>query len=124
MDLISDTLTRIKNAVLAGRKTVTVKDSKMIVSILEIFKKEGFIANFKSEEEGLSVELKFDGKEPAISGVKRMSSPGCRVYMNNFEIHPVMHGRGLGIISTSQGVMSTDDARAKGIGGEYICYIW
>jgi len=126
-DPISDMLTRIRNAHQALRPTVEVPHSKMKESIAAILKKEGYIADCSVEgkmPKKLKLKLKYQGKKGVIEGLKRVSSPGLRRYVGATEIPRVRGGLGSAIVSTSQGIMSAQQARKSNIGGELVCYIW
>ena len=128
-DPVADFLTRVRNAINARHQKVDVPLSKLKVEIARILKDEGYIANFKStEEEGrkvLRVYLKYspDNSSP-ISQLKRISRPGCRVYVGHSEIPRVLGGLGINILTTPKGVMTGQRARQLGVGGEVICKIW
>ncbi|MDO4192937.1 MAG: 30S ribosomal protein S8 [Erysipelotrichaceae bacterium] len=129
-DPIADMLTRIRNGVQAHMDTVEVTPvSKVKVEIARILKAEGYIENYAVTGEGIdkkmTVTLKYTGeKKPVISGIKRISKPGLRVYAKNNEVPSVLNGLGIAIISTSDGMMTDRDARKKHTGGEVIAYVW
>ncbi|HVE80614.1 MAG TPA: 30S ribosomal protein S8 [Candidatus Dormibacteraeota bacterium] len=128
-DPIADMLTRIRNGLAVSKETVVVPHSKMKEAIAGILKENGFIAGFKVEgkEAGfkmLIISLKADADQPVISSLARVSKPGRRVYASSQDIPLVLGGRGMVIVSTSNGVMSGRDARKKGLGGELICKVW
>ena len=128
-DPIADMLTRIRNGVSAKHDTVRMPSSKIKVAIAKVLKDEGFIRDFEIEPEGprpmLKIELSYTGrKEPVLSGIKRVSKPGLRVYVQKREIPRVLGGLGVAILSTPEGVMTGQDARQKSIGGEVLCYVW
>lgn len=129
-DPIADMLTRIRNGVQAHMDTVEVTPvSKVKVEIARILKAEGYIENYAVTGEGIdkkmTVTLKYTGeKKSVISGIKRISKPGLRVYAKNSEIPSVLNGLGIAIISTSDGMMTDRDARKKHTGGEVIAYVW
>ena len=128
-DPIADMLTRIRNAGTAKHETVDVPASKMKQSIAEILLNEGYIKSFQLVDDGtqgiIRITLKYlPGKVKAISGLKRVSKPGLRVYAGADELPRVLKGLGIAIISTSKGVMTDKEARKLGIGGEVICYVW
>ncbi len=127
-DLIADTFTMIRNAVMAKKENVDVPASIIMKSVLDILKKEDYIDNFKLIEDKkqgiLRVYLKYLYGKPAIRNLKRISKPGLRVYVNKNKIPNVLRGRGLAILSTPKGILTNVDARALGIGGEVIAYIW
>jgi small subunit ribosomal protein S8 len=122
-------LTRIRNANMAEKKVVQMPHSKMKSEIARILKAEGFIKDYTVENDSgksmLNVFLKYTmDREPVIQGLRRISKSSCRKYVNAEEIPRVLGGIGLAIISTSSGVMTDNEARAKKIGGEVLCYIW
>ena len=128
-DPIADMLTRIRNANAALHETVEIPASKIKAAVLTILKEEGFIKNIESVENGklvtLKVTLKYGANgEKVITGIKRISKPGLRIYAKKEELPRVLGGLGVAIISTSQGVMSDKKARKEGLGGEVIAYVW
>jgi len=128
-DPIADLLTRIRNANLAFKEDLPVPASKMNEAILRILDTEGFVTGFEPEGEGLDrvfrVHLKYSAKrERAISGLKRVSKPGRRLYSGRHQLPRVLGGLGIAIVSTSHGVMTDRDASRKGIGGEVLAYVW
>lgn len=129
-DPVADMLTRIRNANMAQKDIVDIPTSRIKARIGEILKEEGFIKNVKHIQGGnpqglLRLHLKYgpDG-EKVITGLKRISKPGMRVYAKKDEIPRVLGGLGIAIISTSQGVMTDREARKNNLGGEVICYVW
>ncbi|HOP65562.1 MAG TPA: 30S ribosomal protein S8 [Bacilli bacterium] len=128
-DYIADMLTRIRNANIMKYKSVTVLGSKMTLGIAEILKKEGYITDYKYNKDikgdTLDLELKYGAKkERVITGLKRISKPGLRVYAKSDELPHVLNDLGIAIISTSKGLLTAKEARAKGLGGEVLAYIW
>ncbi len=128
-DPIGDLLTRIRNANLASKEELLVPVSKMNRAILAILEREGFIAGFEEEGEGvhraLRVRLKYGrNRERAITGLRRISKPGRRIYAGRGELPRVLGGLGIAILSTSQGVMTDREAARRGIGGEVVAYVW
>ena len=129
-DPIADFLTRIRNAVKVGHKVVEIPGSKMKVAMTRILKEKGFILNYKVESDGvrsvIKIALKYsqDSKVPAIKSLVRVSKPGLRKYTDVENMPQVLNGLGIAILSTSMGVMSDKDARAKNVGGEVLCYIY
>lgn len=124
-DPIADMLTRIRNANQNRSKEVTMPTSKMKLDIATILKDEGFIEGFKVDKNILTLTLKYgQGKERVITGLKRISKPGLRVYAKVDEIPKVLNGLGIAIISTPQGVMTDKKARQTNVGGEVLAYIW
>ena len=128
-DPIADMLTRIRNAMMVRHDLVLMPSSKTKISIAKILKDEGFISDFETiagkTRIDIRINLKYrDRKQPAISGLKRVSKPGLRVYVAKNEIPRIYGGMGITLISTSQGVMTGKDAWSRGIGGEFLCYVW
>ena len=123
-DTIADLLSRIRNANNADKKEVLVSKSKISQSILDILKKEGYIEDFKDEQNQILVSLKYVNKKPAIRLLERVSKPGVRIYMSYQDIPKVINGLGINIFSTSKGIMTGKQARMEKIGGEYLCNIW
>ena len=128
-DPIADMLTRIRNGVSAKHDNVAMPSSKIKVAIAQVLKEEGFIRDFQVEADGtrpmLKIELSYTGrKEAVLSGIKRVSKPGLRVYVQKREIPRVLGGLGVAILSTPEGVMTGQTARQKSIGGEVLCYVW
>jgi len=124
VDPIADLLTRIRNAHMARHVQVAMSPSRMRESILTILQEEGFIEHFESRDGQLVVRLKYHENRPVISGLRRISKPGRRVYVPAAKIPAVQNGLGICILSTSQGVMEGKKAGAQGIGGELLCEIW
>ena len=128
-DPIADMLTRIRNALIARHEEVIIPASNMKKSIAKILLDEGYIKSVDFVEDGLQGKIKItlkyaQGKESVIKGLKRISKPGLRVYAKNEEIPKVLGGLGIAIISTSKGVMADKAARAAGVGGEVLAFIW
>lgn len=128
-DPIADMLTRIRNAVSSKHDSVTMPSSKIKVAIANVLKEEGFIRDFEVLSENnrpmLKIALSYTGrKEPVLSGIKRVSKPGLRVYVQKREIPRVLGGLGVAILSTPEGVMTGQVARQKSVGGEVLCYVW
>lgn len=128
-DPIADMLTRIRNANTANHESVDIPASRMKKSVARILKDEGFINDFAQVDEGpqgvLRIKLKYGPeKEKVITGLRRISRPGLRVYTNKTEIPRVLGGLGLVIISTSKGIMSGKRAKKEGYGGEVLAYVW
>ena len=127
-DRIADMLTRIRNANSMRYKEVEIPSSKIKIEIAKILKKEGFIADYKIKKNNIQdilvLSLKYDGKERVITGLKRISKPGLRVYVKANEVPTVLNGLGIAIISTSKGMMTDKEARKGSHGGEVVAYIW
>lgn len=126
-DPISDMLTRIRNGSRALLPVVEIPHSKLKESIAHILKKEGYVSEVSVDgqtKKTLKLKLKYDGKRGVIEGLRRVSSPGMRRYTGADEVPRVRGGLGVAIVSTSQGVMTGNDARKKNVGGELLCYVW
>jgi small subunit ribosomal protein S8 len=128
-DPIADLLTRIRNALVAGHEAVQVPASKMKIAITKVLKTEGFVKDFEVVHDGVKKSIRIDlaygrKKEPIISGLRRVSKPGLRVYVQKREIPRVYGGLGIAILSTPQGVMTGQEAWRRQVGGEVLCYVW
>jgi small subunit ribosomal protein S8 len=129
-DPIADMLTRIRNANNAEHENVVIPASKMKVEIARILKQEGYINGFSVEgetakEKTITIDLKYGpDKEKVITGLKRISKPGLRVYAKGDNVPRVLNGLGIAIISTSKGLMTDRDARKQNLGGEVVAYVW
>jgi small subunit ribosomal protein S8 len=127
-DPIADMLTRIRNASAARHKELTIPSSKLKREIARILAEEGFIESWDTATDGvqerLTMRLRYADRTPVVSGQKRISKPGLRVYARKTEIPRVLGGLGLAILSTSHGVMSGSQARKLNLGGEVLCYVW
>ena len=127
-DPIADGLTRVRNAVHARKETLDIPASNLLGKILGIFKTDGYIEDFrlmKNDHQGsFKIYLKYLNKDSAIIGLRRISRPGLRVYVDRTKVPHVLNGLGTAVISTSKGVLTDREARKLNIGGELICYIW
>jgi len=128
-DPIADLLTRIRNASAARHRELTLPSSRVKREITRILAEEGFIEGFNTAPNGvqdsLVIRLKYvEGRTPVVSGIKRISKPGLRVYARKTEIPRVLGGLGLAILSTSRGIMTGQQARKLNLGGEVLCYVW
>ena len=127
-DPIADMLTRIRNANNAKHDTVDVPASNMKKSIAQILLDEGYIKSFQIIDDGtqgtIRIALKYNGKDKVISGLRRVSKPGLRVYVGADELPRVLRGLGIAIVSTSKGVMTDKAARAAHVGGEVLAFVW
>ncbi len=133
-DPIGDMLTRVRNASMVGHSVVVMPSSRLKVSIANILKEEGYIQDYEvTQEEGrahatLRMWLKYVGDRrhriSAISGIQRVSKPGCRVYTSKSEVPRVLSGMGIAILSTPKGVITGQQARRLGVGGEVLCHVW
>ncbi len=128
-DPVADMLTRVRNAVTARHEHVNIPASKMKAAIAQVLQDEGFIREFDTFEEGprrfLRIQLNYtDKKEPLLNGLKRVSRPGLRVYVQKREIPRVYNGLGIAILSTPRGLMTGQQAWRQQTGGEVLCYVW
>lgn len=127
-DPISDFLTRIRNAAKAKKPKVDIPSSNMKKNLAEILKNQNYIENFELIEDNkqniLRVQLKYRSGISAISGLKRISTPGLRVYKNSIDLPRVLNGLGIAVVSTSKGLLTDKEARKNSVGGEVVCYIW
>ena len=128
-DPISDYLTRIRNALAAEHTEVEIPASRLKKELSRILKEQGYIEDFSVEPtavgEVVRIRLKYtDGRQPAISGIERISRPGRRRYVNHTTVPRVMGGMGTAIVSTSTGVMTGHEAKERGVGGEVVAYVW
>jgi small subunit ribosomal protein S8 len=131
-DPIGDMLTRIRNALMVGKQTVEVPKSNLKVEIARILKDEGFIEDYTIGEETpaplIHITLKYYGsrreRRPVITHIERVSKPGRRIYSPRRELPRVMSGIGIAIVTTPKGVMTAQQARRQGVGGEVLCYVW
>ena len=127
-DTIADMLTRIRNANSARHESVDVPASNMKKAIAQILLDEGYIKNYQVIEDGkqgiIRIALKYAGKEKVISGIKRVSKPGLRIYKSAEELPRVLKGLGIAIVSTSHGVMTDKQARKENVGGEILAFVW
>ena len=128
-DPIADMLTRIRNALLVKKKDVTMPSSRLKVEVAKILKEEGYIKNFKviddNKQGSLIITLKYtENSRSVITGLQKISKPGCRIYCKRDVIPKVLDGLGIAIVSTSQGLVSGKKCEERGVGGEVLCYIW
>ncbi|MDY3845743.1 MAG: 30S ribosomal protein S8 [Eubacteriales bacterium] len=127
-DVIADMLTRIRNANNAKHETVDIPASNMKKAIADILAEEGYIKGYQVVEDGkqgiIRITLKYQGKQKVISGLRRVSKPGLRIYANCDEIPQVMNGLGIAIVSTSKGIMTDKKARQENVGGEVLAFVW
>ena len=128
-DPISDMLTRIRNGLSAGHETVAVPASKMKIEVAKLLKQEGYVDDYSVAGEGkdkaITITLKYGpDNQKVISGLKRISKPGLKVYAKSNDVPRVLNGLGIAIISTSKGLMTDRDARKAQLGGEVVAYVW
>ena len=129
MDVVSDLFTRIRNAQMMRKKSVMSPVSSERLNILKVLLNEGYIKAYDLVEDGtafkkVEIELKYDGNEPVITEIKRVSKPGRRVYTSVKDIKPVKNGLGINILSTNKGILSETEARKQSVGGELICTVF
>lgn len=128
-DPIADMLTRIRNAVLVKKRDVAMPSSRIKVEIAKILKEEGYIRNFKVVDDNkqgmLTITLKYmEGNRSVISGLQKISKPGCRIFCKRDSVPKVLDGLGIAIVSTSKGIVTGKRCDELGIGGEVLCYVW
>ena len=128
-DPVADLLTRIRNGQRAKKSAISTPSSKLRASVLEVLKREGYIRNYTNENlrkgiDEIVVELKYYDGKPVIKEIKRVSSPGCRVYSKIKDLPRIYNGLGIAILSTPQGVMSDAEARVANVGGEVLCHVF
>jgi small subunit ribosomal protein S8 len=124
-DPIADMLTRVRNANQALHDAADMPTSKMKVSLAAVLQQEGYIAGYEVNDRTLTVRLKYDSeRRRVISGIKRASRPGRRIYIGHDEIPRVLGGMGVAVLSTSQGIITGQEARRRGVGGELLCTVW
>jgi small subunit ribosomal protein S8 len=128
-DPIADMLTRVRNALTAGKEKVDIPASAVKEGIARILRDEGFIINYRIIEDSkqgiIRITLKYsDSEMPAIENLQRISRPGRRVYVGTDEIPRVLNGLGIAILSTSKGILTDRDSRTQNVGGEVLCYVW
>ncbi len=131
-DPIADMLTRIRNALMVGKREVVMPNSRLKSEIARILQEEGYIEDFRLGEgvprRQLHIRLKYFGdrrnRRPVITSLRRISKPGLRVYRKRRELPRVLSGSGIAIVTTTRGVMTADAARRAGLGGEVLCYVW
>jgi len=130
MDVIGDMLTRIRNANMVKHESVQIPASRLRMAIAKVLKDEGYINDYKilkgdTPQKVMKIHLRYiDNKEPVVTGLERVSRPGCRVYAGREEIPRVYGGMGTAIVSTTQGLMTGKEARRRGVGGEVLCKVW
>lgn len=131
-DPVGDMLTRVRNALMVGKTTVDIPSSKLKVEIARILKDEGYIEDYAVGDQKpaaqLNITLKYHGprreRRPVITHIERISKPGRRIYSPRRDMPRVMSGMGIAIVTTPKGVMTAQQARRQGVGGEVLCYVW
>ncbi|MDA8164465.1 MAG: 30S ribosomal protein S8 [Desulfobacteraceae bacterium] len=127
-DPLADMLTRIRNAGMVEFESIEMPSSKLKAGVAKILKEEGYINDYhvieNSKQGVLRIDLKYDGRRQVISGIRKISKPGRRIYVKAGEIPRVMSGMGISVLSTSKGIMADLQARRQGLGGELLCEVW
>jgi len=126
-DPISDMLTRLRNGCMSMQKKVSMPSSKMKEAIAMVLKEEGFVVDYTVEgdvKKVLTIEMKYDRRQPVIEDLERVSKPSCRLYCGSKDIPRVKDGMGIAILSTPKGILSGKDAAKQNVGGEILCYVW
>lgn len=127
-DPIADLLARIRNAYIAKHDRLDVPASKVLTEICKVFEREGYIERFENLDgeprDSIRIFLKYADGEPVIRHMARVSKPGRRVYMGSDDLKPVLNGLGIGVVSTSQGLLTDSEARERRVGGEVLCEVW
>lgn len=127
-DPIADMLTQIRNGQAVAHQTVIIPFSKIKFALAKLLEKEGLLAGVETQgrkiNKAIEIKLKYEKGLPVISGLKKISKPGQRIYIKASQIRPIKQGYGLAVISTSQGLMTNKEAKSKGLGGELLCEIW
>lgn len=127
-DPIADYLTRVRNAIAAKHDKVDIPSSRVKIDLTRILKEEGFISNYKVQEDKkqglIRIFLKYSEGDSIITGLKQISKPGCRVYSKKDKVPKVIGGMGISIVSTSRGIMTGDQSLKAGVGGEVLCEVW
>lgn len=124
MDPVADALIRIKNGYSVGKVTVNLKFSKLILKLSKLLEEEGYLSGVEESDREIIVTLKYNSRIPALTDIKRVSKPSLRVYKGVKEIHRVLNGLGIAIISTPKGLMTDKDARKLKVGGEVLALVW
>ena len=124
MDVIADALIRIKNGYRVGKESVELRNSKLILLLVKLLEKEGFVGKVESKDRIITVELKYTGRVPALTDVKRVSRPSLRVYKGVKDIPYVLNGLGIAVVSTPKGLLTDKQARKEKVGGEIMALVW
>lgn len=124
MDPVADALIRIKNSYQVGKESVLLKYSKLVLKLMQLLKKEGYISDVSKTDREILVTLKYTSRKPAITEVKKVSKPSLRIYKGVKTLPRVLNGLGIAIISTPKGLMTDKDARAEKVGGEVLALVW
>ncbi|MEA3357449.1 MAG: 30S ribosomal protein S8 [Patescibacteria group bacterium] len=124
MDQVANALTKLRNISMVGKPEVSLRKSRIVENVMRVLEAEGFIKKCTVKDSEIVVEVLYDHQKPVLTSIKKVSKGGQRKYVSWRQLKPVMNGRGIGIISTSSGVMSSEEAKLKKLGGEYICKVW
>lgn len=124
MDSVGDALVRIKNAYLVGKQSVSVRYSKLILNLMKLLQKEGFLESVSEKNREIIVTLKYTERKPAVVSLKRVSKPSLRVYKGAKDLPSVLNGLGIAVISTPKGLMTERQARKSKVGGEVLAFVW
>lgn len=124
MDPVGDALIRIKNGYMVGKQSVSIKYSKLVLNLMKLLQKEGFVEASTHKEREIMVTLKYNERKPAITDIKRVSRPSLRVYKGVSKLPTVLNGLGIAIISTPKGLMTEKQAKKLKVGGEVLAYVW
>lgn len=124
MDPIADALIRIKNGYSVGRVSVDVKFSKLVLKLMELLEKEGYVGQVSKKDRQIIVELKYESRKSVLTDIKRVSKPSLRVYKGVNHLPRVLNGLGIAVISTPKGLMSDEEARKQRLGGEVLALVW
>lgn len=124
MDSVADALFRIKNGYLIGKESVSLRYSKLIINIMKLLKEEGYLEDLKTKGQEVTVLLKYNGRKPAITDIKRVSKPSLRIYKGASKLPFVLNGLGIAVISTPKGIMTAKKARKLKLGGEVLALVW
>ena len=124
MDPIADALIRIKNGYRIGKPSVTVRYSKLIVKLMKLLVEEGFLQSVSENDQQVEVLLKYNGRKPSLTDIKRISKPSLRIYKGVSEIPTVLNGLGIAIVSTPKGLMTGKTAKKEKVGGEVLAFVW
>lgn len=124
VDPISDMLTRIRNAYAVGKDELSMPKSTVKAAILAILKEKGYIEDYSENGNLLNIKLRYEGQQPAVKSIKRVSKPGRRIYVAKDKIPTVLSGHGIAVVSTSKGIMTGDVAKRENLGGELICEVY
>lgn len=124
MDPVADALIRIKNSYAVGKVSVEIRFSKLILKLMKLLEKEGYLSKVDQKDGGITVTLKYNARVPAVTDVQRISKPSLRVYKGAKELPHVLNGLGIAVISTPKGLMTDKEARKSKLGGEVLAFVW